>query len=399
MNFTELAKTVKLLMFDYPFYGHLLMKMRKTMSADVPTAGVAIDKESFGVDLLINPEFWDGLTKEQKRGILHHEVLHVAFGHLQLASKFPDKNLANIAMDMDINQYITKTDLPAGVIHFDEEPFKELQLPPKKGSKFYYDAISSEMQKDPKFQQKIQQMIADEMGKGSHKKWTKYDDLSSAQKKIFDNAQNHDLKEAYKEAGGEKIKGSLPGGLQRKLEELFEKKEEVFDWKAWFRKFMGTIMDIQRKKTPKRDSKRFNGLPGLKTKKKIKLFVSVDTSGSMDMKSIADVFEQIHYIWKAGAVIDVTTWDTVIHDRFEYAGKPPKHINGGGGSDISMVINEFNAKRKDYVAAIHLTDGYISNSAPLFGRHLFIITANGTEFNPNGQCKMFKIPQETKTSK
>ena len=61
-----------------------------------------------------------------------------------------------------------------------------------------------------------------------------------------------------------------------------------------------------------------------------------------------------------------------------------------------VVIREYNKLKKDYTAAIHLTDGYISNSERLYGRHLFVITSNGTKFDPdpgNNSYRMFQIPK------
>lgn len=399
MNFKELSKVVKDFMFDWPFYGHILMKMRRTITTDVERAAVSIDRDFLGVNLLINPDFWPTMTRKEQKAILHHEVLHIAFGHLQLGKRFPDQQLANIAMDLEINQFVD--DLPDWTLSIDRTPFKEKSFAPKKGSKFYYDALSNEMQKDPEFKQQLQQMM--QQGGGSdHSKWTQYDDLSTAEQKMFDSQQEHDLKEAVNDTGGPKSIGNLPGGLQRKLDDLFKEKPEVFNWKAWFRKYMGTILDIQRKKTPKRESKRFTGLPGLRTKKKIKIFVSIDVSGSVSMSELADVFEQIHHIWKAGAVIDCITWDTVIHDRFTYDGKLPKFVSGGGGSYIGIAIKEFNDKRKDYTAAIHFTDGHVYNDSPLVGRQLFIITSDGTiDWDPTGGTqgvkayKMIQIPKDT----
>lgn len=396
ITYRDLSSTVKSFMFDSPFFGHILMKMKKTITTDVETGAVAIDPESFNVNLLINPDYWLTLTPEQRIGLVHHETLHVAFGHLQTLDTYRNKKIANFAMDMEINQYIPKNHTSDSWVFHNKPPFDHLNLGEKKGSKFYYEAIEEEMQKNQDFKNQVQQMIDD--GKGTdHGNWVKYEDLTANQKKMFDNQQKHILKEAYKDSDV-KTRGNLPGGLAREIEKLFENKPEVFNWKAWFRKFLGTVLDIHRKKTPKRESKRFSGLPGLRTKRKIKLFVSVDTSGSMGDKEIADVFEQIDYIYKAGAEIFVVTWDTIIHDEFIYTGKPPKKLHGGGGSDISMVIRKYNENKKDYTAAIHLTDGYISNSEKLIGRHLFVITANGVKFDPGSPCMMFQIPKSNTDS-
>lgn len=392
MTYRDLSSTVKSFLFDNPFFGHILMGLKKTITTKVPTAAVTIDPEAFNVDLLINPDYFKSLSPAERQGIVHHETLHVAFGHLQVHSTYANAETANIAMDMEINQYIPENQINEKWIMYNRAPFLDLQLPPKKGSKFYYAAIEEEKKNNPDFKDAMDAMTGE--GKGEHD-WNNYKDLTTQQKKLFDNQQKHILKEAYKESDS-KTRGNLPGGLSREIEKLFEKKPEVFNWKGWFRKFLGTVLDITRKKTHKRESKRFIGLPGLRTKRKQMIFVSVDTSGSMGNKEIADVFEQINYIYKAGAVIDVVTWDTVIHDDFRYTGKPPKNIHGGGGSDIDMVIRRYNEKRRDYTAAIHLTDGYISCTEKLLGTHLFVITENGTKFDPGSKCRMFQIGKTPK---
>lgn len=394
MTYKDLAPVVKSFMFKNPFFGHLLMKMRKEFSKEVPTAAVAPDMDTYNVRLLINEEFWEGLPKEHQEGILFHETLHVAYGHLQVLDQFNDKMLANIAMDMEINQYIPRTSLPDSCVMYNEDIFADLNLPPKKGTRFYYDALQNEASKNDEFAKMLAELKAS--GGGSdHGNWKKYDDLSEAQKKMFDNQQKHSLTEAYKDTGTDKQPGNLPGGLAKRIEEMMKKKPEVFNWKAYFRKFVGTVPDISRKKTLKRQSKRFSELPGLRTKRRVKIFVSIDTSGSVGSEDLAELFEQIDYVWRAGAQIDCVTWDTIIHDRFEYDGRLPKTINGGGGSDVGMAIEEFNKKRKDYTCAVHFTDGYINNSTRLTGRHLFVITSSGTkDLDTNGKATVMQIPHK-----
>ena len=72
-----LAKASKELMLAEPFYGLLLMSLNKVWSDEIPTAGVRLKGVNY--ELIINPDFWDGLPPEQKIGILKHELLHIGF--------------------------------------------------------------------------------------------------------------------------------------------------------------------------------------------------------------------------------------------------------------------------------------------------------------------------------
>ncbi len=110
----SLSKISKDLILKEPYYGLFLIKLNKVWRNNLPTAGVS--KNSINYQLAINPEFWDSLSDDHKLGLLKHELLHIAFNHLGIFFKFSDRKLANVAMDMEINQYINKEYLPEGGI-------------------------------------------------------------------------------------------------------------------------------------------------------------------------------------------------------------------------------------------------------------------------------------------
>lgn len=393
MTIKELGRVIRGFTLKHPFFGHLVMKLQKEVKYDdkiIDTACVTIDPNTMQMFLMFNSDFWDKLTPIEREGVLHHEIMHIAYDHLTMLEMYPDKKTANIAMDLEINQIVGKANLPKEGCFIDEEPFKEMNMPPSKGTKFYYDALVTEQQNNPELKNHIQGGGAP----GNHL-WELVEGMNSQQKKLFQNQQDHIMKEAVIETGGPKNMGSMPAGLARRLEKLFEKKAEVFNWKAFFRRFMGTMIDLQRKKTHKRNSKRFgDGSPGLRTKRKQKIYVSVDVSGSVSLKELAEMFEQIDYVYKAGAHIDVVTWDGAIQDRFVYEGTLPEFVNGGGGSNIGLAIADYNKIKKDYTFAIHFTDGFVHNTEPLYGKHLFIITSEGEKFDPGeGSVTMIQIPK------
>ena len=103
----SLSKTAKDLMLKEPYYGFFLIMLNKVWRKDLPTAGVS--KQNINYQLAINEEFWNSLSDDHKTGLLKHELLHIAFGHLVSFSSFSNKKLANVAMDMEINQYIDES--------------------------------------------------------------------------------------------------------------------------------------------------------------------------------------------------------------------------------------------------------------------------------------------------
>ena len=93
----SLSKASKDLMLKEPYYGIFLIMLNKVWNNRVPTAGVS--KNGINYQLTINEDFWSGLSELQMLGLLKHELLHIAFGHLTTYFKFSDKRLANVAMD------------------------------------------------------------------------------------------------------------------------------------------------------------------------------------------------------------------------------------------------------------------------------------------------------------
>ena len=76
----KVARTTKTLIFTEPFYGLFLIGINKTYSEQIPTAGVS--KHNIGIQLTINPEFYNDLSEDHRYGLIKHELLHIAFGHL-----------------------------------------------------------------------------------------------------------------------------------------------------------------------------------------------------------------------------------------------------------------------------------------------------------------------------
>jgi len=94
----SLARISKNLMLTEPYYGFFLIMLNKLWdSKRVPTAGVS--KNGINYQLTINTEFWESISEDHRYGLLKHELLHIAFGHLTTFFKFTNKKLANVAMD------------------------------------------------------------------------------------------------------------------------------------------------------------------------------------------------------------------------------------------------------------------------------------------------------------
>lgn len=88
-----------------PFFAELSRRIRKSPSADVPTAGVAYDKERDDLVMVWNPRFINGLSKAEMAGLLTHEFYHIVLQHITERRRTPHR-MWNIAADLAINSII-----------------------------------------------------------------------------------------------------------------------------------------------------------------------------------------------------------------------------------------------------------------------------------------------------
>ena len=138
--------TFKLLQSE-PFFAGLSRRIHKVESTAIPTAGVMIDKETAQFVMLYNPDFFAGLTEEQRLGVLMHEFYHLIFEHV--TGRLPPEGMSkmwNVATDLAINSFLIGK-LPEGGCIPTQEPFQDYPL--EKSAEWYF----SKLQNDEQFQQ------------------------------------------------------------------------------------------------------------------------------------------------------------------------------------------------------------------------------------------------------
>jgi predicted metal-dependent peptidase len=147
MSLETVSKASKTLMLKEPFYGYLLIGLNKELSPRIQTACVA--KDGINIKLVVNDEFYEQQDDKTKVAILKHELLHIAFQHLSMFDDFEDKQLLNVAADLEINQYIEdewKGETWEGLDIVNGE-FKGVKLPLKAGTREYYKLLQEELDK------------------------------------------------------------------------------------------------------------------------------------------------------------------------------------------------------------------------------------------------------------
>ena len=142
-----------------------------------------------------------------------------------------------------------------------------------------------------------------------HSTWKDFKDVPEATKQLMQNNINAILKATAEEV--EKSRGTIPGEFAEIIEKLREKKPEVFNWKAYFRRLLGSIYDVNIKSTRRKESKRFAGSAGIQHKKKVSILV----------------------------------------------GKNIPEIKGRGGTAFDPPVDYYVKHKKEYASLIFFTDG------------------------------------------
>lgn len=385
----SLSKISKELMLKEPYYGFFLIMLNKVWRKDLPTAGVS--KQNINYQLAINEEFWNSLSDDHKTGLLKHELLHIAFGHLVSFGSFSNKKLANVAMDMEINQYIEASWLPEGGINIDD--YTDIQLDRKAGCRYYYDQLLRlQDEKDKNGTSGDQEMdkLLDNIASGDipdHSTWEEFDDMSEAEKKLIEKQVQKILKDAKEQTI--KKRGNVPGEIEG-LIVLDEVVKAKFDWKGYLRRFTGTSTKIFTKKIRRKENYRYEDNPGLKIKMKQHMLLAIDTSGSVSNEELTEFMNEIHHIHKAGVDITIVQCDTSIRSIEAYKGKNDLKVHGRGGTEFDPVLDYYNANLKKYTSLVYFTDGECSTSVKPRNRVLWVLSER-SEMNEDLPGQVIKL--------
>ena len=368
----KLERAYKKVLIENSFYGIFLLGFSKIVDESVETA--CVRRKGINCELVINPKYWETQDDTQQINLLLHEVHHIVFQHMFMWDSFPNKQVLGLAADCEVNSYLSNLDNTWVVPCI-------WQLPDKQGTKFYYENIlkqgSSQQQSGGSGNgNNSQNNNSNLKTKDDHSQWKKdFQDCSDAEKQLIQNQINQQIKSAAEQTI--KMRGTIPAELQDIVNDLLKVKPRIFDWKAYFRRMLGSIYDINLKKTRRKESIRFPGSAGIKHKKKVSILVAIDTSGSVNKRELEDFFSEITHIYKAGARITILECDSKISANYEYTGKWDGTVHGRGGTDFKPVIDYYRKNIKDYAALVYFTDGECSIPDNVPRDTIWVITSAG----------------------
>jgi predicted metal-dependent peptidase len=359
----QISAAILQLRLRAPFFATLALFARIIPSQEHRTA--ATD----GRDIYINPDFWHALTSAERLGLLAHEVLHAALLHVPRRGQ-RDPFLWNVAADIVVNGAILAESgfaLPKG--HLRNQQLEHLSV-----EEVYY-----KLKSQPDLQKTLHLLFADLLEPGGEFTESVYAELEQHWQQALQQARV--LLEAQQ--------GMLPAGLLRELAHL---SPSQLDWRTYLWRFLvQTPTDFQG------FDRRFIGeelyldvLAG----EKLRVFIAVDTSGSINTKALALFLGEVEAILGAYPHLEATLYytDAACYGPYQLSVEAALPCpQGGGGTDFRPFFRTIEAILDDSHngVCIYLTDGYGSFPAqPPELPTLWVLSPGGvgTERVPFGEA-------------
>ena len=389
----SIAKTTIQLLLAEPFYGHFFMGLQREVSITTPTAAVALSPNNT-VKVLVNADFWEPLSKDHRYGLIKHEVLHLALQHLFVLKNYANRALFNVAADLVVNQYIERRQLPEGGLLLEQFRYLEHQhgivLETGKDVGYYYRLLDQSLKQPPRmsFEQAARRtgnpsgqtelIPVMEAHPSDHQFWEKFGSMTEPERQLAQQQMNRVLKQTAERLRAKSTNfGNLPGALAEQLRAILEAMQPQVNWRRVLRLFATSSNSTYLKNTIRRASKRYGTVPGIRMKRRNKLLVAIDTSGSVQQNELAEFFNELYFIWRQGAQIRVVECDTRIAHTYDYRGHLPTQVHGRGGTSFEAPIQYGNDTYQPD-ALIYFTDGYApAPKTPPRYPMLWVISSNG----------------------
>lgn len=358
----ELARTGIELLLREPFYAHVFGSLNKEITGkDHPVETLAVGMGRNTLTLFVNAGFWDTqlLRPEHRYGVVKHEMLHLVFRHLFVREPFLDPMLLNVAFDLVVNQYVERPLLPDDSIFL--ESFPELALLPGQTWYYYYKKIEDLRQgrggsaTGSPDRDLLNNIRSDTHGLERHQPWREIRNRSELERDAAEMHLDSLLRTAHQRTSAHAW-GALPGDVRERLEQQLLHPAPLLNWRLVLRLFAESASKTRLKNTIKRPSKRYGTVPGIRIRRRQRLLVAVDTSGSIGPEEFAVFFNEIFHLWRAGAQVDVLEADTKVYRQYPFRGVTPELVSGRGGTDFNDALDQANRNRPD--GLIYFTDGY-----------------------------------------
>jgi predicted metal-dependent peptidase len=342
------------------FFSHVMLRMEHVFDADIPTA--ATD----GRKVMYNPDFFMGLSKGERVGLVLHEVLHPAFLNMQRQGE-RDPQRFNAACDYANNLIIVDAGikLPEGGLL--DEKYRDMR------AEEIYDLLPVDVKPDHddlKLQQGDPDEFAEEMDQ------ILIDAAIATQKK------------------GEDAWGSVPESLRRHIDTLLK---PTVKWNVILRPWMRRV-NKGNKKTYRRINRRFSDeiiRPTYESDALKTGAIISDVSGSVSQEQWQAWTSEAWHVLKTNRFekiwfgqFDCEFTVEAVKNEKEFLAIP---FTGGGGTNPTPALKWCLKERPDWV--VIFTDGYFRDiELRLPMPVVWVVHGNDDWRQPFGKKIIYELP-------
>jgi len=407
----ELKRMAAGLMFHHPFFSIMLRKMPVILDERIGTAATN------GYSIAINPRFWESLGSQERRFVVMHEIMHVVELHPTRGKKFA-KYIAttygipesvahavfNFVADAKINSLLTNLGIGAGSLgsHIPriEDVARMLDMSYDDVERESVENLAERLIREGK----VKIIIVDYGYDPQHGSMSLRGDVRDPGE-VFDgdtvNEGSEDmrrLRERIERGGADvneiervvrrhvteaavsaKMAGRLPAALERIVNEVTK---PVVDWRRRLRAALEPFVGRMIYRCPVKPLKRLvlegEELPSKRTLGMNRVWVLIDTSGSIGAEELKRFVSELYGIVRNVAEMIVVPWDAQMYDpivvrtrsdidRMRLGGK----IKGGGGTCIKPALEYVSRHIRSGDAVVIMSDWEIfdlDEAMPLLDR-------------------------------
>ena len=383
----KITKARASLVLTAPFFASLALKMK--LVADPSCDTMWVD----GVSMGYNPKFIQPLPLEQVKGLICHEVMHVACHHNTRRGERDFQNW-NIACDYAIDPIVKNAGFvqpwesinPTYHNWEAEKIFKYLlQSNKDKNHEDGQDKAGQDNKDDDNNNDSSQTDQQPKCGFGEVRDYPGKNGgkASAAEKRQAEQEQKIAVKQAAQIA---KAQGTLPQSLERLINEITEPK---IPWREVLARFLTEPArnDYSWQMPNRRFIHQGLYLPELKNPELGLIALLVDTSGSISQQDLNQFAAEMHSLLAAYKTELMVIYVDAAVQGVEFIASDETDMNlelkGGGGTDYRPGYDWLHEQGYMPTAAVYLTDGYCNSfpDEPDFPT-LWVLTQKSDYFKP-----------------
>ncbi len=375
---------------EEPFFAAMMSYLDRVQTDQIPVAGMGFDTKRLNYVLYYNPQAIMYIQMKHLTEIIKHELMHILLGHVtDIRNKFPfgspEQIHWNHSVDMTVNSYLK---LPKELKINDNQSIKLIfpheGWPTHESCDYYYirliqsnkqpqsggtscgsgpknregekpqnDKGNGNVENNNQESDKQEETGDQKNGPNpidSHKYWKA---LDSAMESVAQEIRRYIVNEGKK-------RGTVPESLQKYIEASLD---NSIPWHQYLKQIIGEEYSDDYVSTFSRRNRRIEDLaasiPGTLRDRRIKLYVGIDVSGSIDDEIFSKLMGVIEDIQKK-VPSDITSiyCSAQIHHVEEFKKKAKYDRHGSGGTAFTPVLDYVKKQRGTNKALVYLTDGY-----------------------------------------